>query len=75
MAFVADMEVVKENAPQRNPELKSRVNATQSSAAEGVDAAIPGCVAEERDRVLGQDYRWRRKDCMKTWRGMLKSRS
>ena len=39
-ASVADMEVVKRHAQWRNPELESRVDATQPSAVEGVGAAI-----------------------------------
>ena len=51
-AFVANKEVVKEHAPWRNPALKSSVGATHSSVAEGVGAATPAWVAEERNRAL-----------------------
>ena len=37
------------------PELQSRVDATQSSVVEGVDAAISNWVAEHYSRVLGQE--------------------
>ena len=54
-ALVADMAKVKEHARWRNPELKSRVDATQSSVAKRVDAAISLWVAEACNRVSGQE--------------------
>ena len=54
-ALVADEGVVGKHSRRRNPELESRVDATLSSAAEGVDAAISAWVAEECNRSLGQE--------------------
>ena len=55
LAFVAEEEVVKEHAQWRNPDWKSRLDATQSSVVEGVDAAISAGVGEVCNRVLAQD--------------------
>ena len=46
-AFDTDKEVVKEHAQWRNPELKSRLDATQSSVIGAMNAAISAWVAEE----------------------------
>ena len=54
-ALVADMGVVKEHAQCRNPGLKWKVGATQSSVAEGVDAAISAWVADACNRVSGKE--------------------
>ena len=54
-AFVADTEVARGRAQWRKPELKPRLGGAQNSAAEGLDAAIPACVAAECNRVLGQE--------------------
>ena len=40
LASLAEKGVVKEHAQWRNPKLKSRADATRSSVAEGMDAAI-----------------------------------
>ena len=53
-ALVADMEVAEEHTRWRNPELKSRVDATQSSLVEREGAAISAWHAGERNRVLGR---------------------
>ena len=55
LALGADKKVVKEHAQWRNPELMSRVDAAASSAAAGVDAAIPTRVADTFSRLLGQE--------------------
>ena len=55
LASVVDGEEVKEHAQWRNPELMSRVDAAASSAAAGVDAAIPTRVADTFSRLLGQE--------------------
>ena len=39
----------------QNPEIKPLVDAHESSAAEGVDGAVPARVADERNRVLGAE--------------------
>ena len=44
-----------EHAQWRNPESKSKLDATQSSVAEGVDTAISDWVTVERNRVLVQE--------------------
>ena len=51
VAFVAEKEVAKEHAQWWSPDLRSRLDATQSSA---VDSAISAWVAEDGNRVLGQ---------------------
>ena len=55
VASVADLQVVKEHAQWRNPELKPQVDATQSSVVEGVDGAVSAWVAEECNRVLSRE--------------------
>ena len=50
-ASVAEKEVVKVRAQWRNSELKSQVEASRSSAAEGAEAAIPARVADKCNRV------------------------
>ena len=55
LALVADKEAVKEDAYWRNPELQSRLVATQAPAAEGAGIASSAWVAEECNRVSGQD--------------------
>ena len=49
------MEVVKEHAQWRNPELKPRVKAHNFSAVERVDGAISACVADACNRALGRE--------------------
>ena len=49
------MVVVTGRAQSRNPKLKSGVGATQPPAVEGADAAISALVADECNRVSGQD--------------------
>ena len=55
LAFVANEEVVEGHAQWRNPGLECRVDSTQSSVAKGPDAPISACVANECNRVLGQE--------------------
>ena len=55
LAFVADEEVVGKHAKWRYPDLKSRLDSTQSSVAGGVGATIYPWVAEESNRVLDQE--------------------
>ena len=55
VALSTDLEVVKEHAQWRNPELKPTVGSNRSSVAEGVDGAVSAWVAGECDRVLGQE--------------------
>ena len=50
-----DLGVVKEHAQWWNPELKPQVEAHNSSAAEGVDGAASEWVADQCNRVLGQE--------------------
>ena len=50
---VADKQVTKGTAYWRHPDLKSRWDVIQSSAAERVDNAISERIAEGRDRALG----------------------
>ena len=50
-AFVAEKEVVKVRARWWASELKSQVEASRSSAAEGAEAAIPARVADKCNRV------------------------
>ena len=52
---VSDGEVVKKRAQRRNPELKSRMGAAQSSVAEWVGATISAWAAEEYNQELGQE--------------------
>ena len=54
-AFVSAKEVVKGHARRRHPELESRLDATRTSVLAGVDVAISAWVAEECNRVLGQE--------------------
>ena len=54
-AVIADKEIMKEYAQWESPELQLRVGATRSSVVEGVDAAISARVAEECNRILGQE--------------------
>ena len=56
LACVAGKEVVKEHTQQRNPEQKSRFDATRPSMKEELDAAISAWVAEERNRALGREF-------------------
>lgn len=53
-ARVADKEVVKERAQWRNSELRPHVEASRSSAAEGVVATFPARAADECNRVSGK---------------------
>ena len=55
LASVADKEVARGHTQWWRPELKSRLDAAQSSAVEGVGAAISAWVAEKRNHVLGQE--------------------
>ena len=55
VACLAGKEVVKGHAQWRNPDLKARRDATPASPVEGVNAAITARIAEECDRVLGQE--------------------
>ena len=55
LASVADKEVARGHAQWWRLELKSRLDATQSSVAGGVGAAISAWVAKERNRVSGQE--------------------
>ena len=52
---MTDTEVEKGHNQWRNPELRARGGATRPSVLEGVEAAISAWVAEECNRVLGQD--------------------
>ena len=54
IAFAGDLEVQKEYAQWRNPELKPQVEAHQSSVMGGVDGAVPAWVADECNGVAGQ---------------------
>ena len=53
--LVADMAVVQTHAQWWTPELKPHFEAIQSSVVEGVDGAISARVADECNRVLGQE--------------------
>ena len=53
-ASVAQKVVVEEHAQWRNPDLKSRLDASQAPAVGGVDAATSAWVAEVCNRALGQ---------------------
>ena len=55
IALAVDWEVAKEHAPWWHPEPKPKVEAHQSSVAEGVGGAIPARVADECNRVLRQE--------------------
>ena len=55
LAVVVGKEVGKRHAPGRNHDLMARWDATHASAAEGVDGASSARIAEERNRVLGQE--------------------
>ena len=54
VAYVAYKEVAKGYAQWWNSELRPRVDASRSSAAEGAEAATSALVADECKRVLGQ---------------------
>ena len=54
-AGIADGEVAKEHAQWSNPALKPRVEASRSLGVGGVEAAISVWVADESNRVLGQE--------------------
>ena len=56
LAPVSVKVVVKERSQWRTPELKSRLDATQASVAEGVDAANSACSEEECYRVFGPGF-------------------
>ena len=47
VVFVADMEVAEEHAQWRTPEIKPDIEASRSSAVEGVEAVISAWVAGE----------------------------
>ena len=50
--------VAKAYSQRRNPETKSRADATRSSVADGVDAAISRWAAGDYNCVLGQESQW-----------------
>ena len=56
LVFVVDRGVAKEHAQWRNPELEPQVEASRTSAVEGVAAAISAWVADECNRVSGQGF-------------------
>ena len=53
--LAVNMSVVQEHAQWRSPALKPQVEALQSSVVKGVDGAISAWVADECNRVSGQD--------------------
>ena len=53
--LAVDMSVVQEHDQWCNPALKTQVEALQSSVVKGVDGAISAWVADECNRVSGQD--------------------
>ena len=55
LALAVGNGVAKAYPRRRNPEINSRADATGSSVAEGVDAAISGRVAEDYNCALGQE--------------------
>ena len=55
VVFVSVKEVAQGRPEKWYPELKPQVGAPRSSAVEGVAAAIPACLAEEGNRVSGQE--------------------
>ena len=54
-ALVEDRRVVQEHAQWWSPPTKPQVGAVHSSAAEGVDGAVSAWVADECNRVMGQE--------------------
>ena len=54
IALAVELEVVKEHAQWRDPELKPEVDARQSSVVEGVDGAVSAWVEDGSYRELGQ---------------------
>ena len=55
MALAADLEVVEEHAQWWRQEPRSQGDAHRSSVTAGVDGAESAWVADERNRVLGQE--------------------
>ena len=53
--MATDLEVVKEHAQERNPELKHQVESHPSSVTEGVGGEASAWVAAERNRLLGRE--------------------
>ena len=51
----AENEAVRERARWRTSELKAQVDTSRATAVEGVEAAISAWVADECNRVLGQE--------------------
>ena len=76
LASVAEKEAVKQRAQWRNPELKPRADATRSSVAAEVDAAISACAADGRKTRLGSRIVGGREGIrMLSWRGTPKARN
>ena len=55
LALLADKEVAREHPNRRNPELRSRADATRTFVVEGVGGAKSAWVAEECNRILGKE--------------------
>ena len=49
------------------PDLKPKMEASPSAAVEGVDGAIPAWVADERNRILRQEFAPEEEERMRIW--------
>ena len=59
-----DLAVVHAHAQWWSPDIKPNMEASRSSSAEGVDGAISAWVADERNRISGQEVTRRKRMCM-----------